>query len=131
MDHAPRNEQPFDQRARDTSLGALADVIEATREILGAKLVAFIGHATRTETVRAWIDGSTVVDRETERRLRAACYAATLLHEREGSATIQSWFLGMNPELDDEPPAELLNNQNLDDSIERVERAARHFWVNG
>lgn len=131
MTHGPQDEPAFDEHARRASLEDFAVVLANAREILGPKIVAYIGHATQTRAVREWIDGSVTLDLELQRRLRAACYSATLLHEHEGKATIQSWFVAMVPDLEDASPAALLRDVTLVDAIERVERAARSFWVNG
>lgn len=131
MEPQRQGKSGFDQRAREVSRGDFPVVVARTREILGPKLVVFIGHAIQAREIHAWIDGSVTLDPEVQRRLRAACYAAVLLNEREGEATVQSWFRGMVPELDDAPPAELLHDLALTDAVKRVERAARGFWVDG
>jgi hypothetical protein len=64
-------------------------------------------------------------------RLRTAFYIAGLLSEREGSATVQSWFPGMNPQLDDRSPAWVLRENPLDEVARDVISAARAFAVIG
>ncbi|MET0887896.1 MAG: hypothetical protein ABWX92_15775 [Mycetocola sp.] len=131
METRRQDEPAFDEQARKASLDDLPVVVARAREILGPKVLAYIGHATQTRAVREWISGAVELDAETQRRLRAACYSAVLLHEREGKATVQSWFVAMVPELDDASPAGLLRDRTLVNAIDRVERAARNFWVNG
>jgi len=45
--------------------------------------------------------------------------------------TIQSWFQGMNPLLEDEAPAMLLREAEIGDAIHMVTVAARHFAAEG
>lgn len=40
--------------------------------------------------------------------------------------TVQAWFTGMNPELDDTSPALMIGNEPI-----RVPQAARSFVTNG
>jgi hypothetical protein len=120
----------FDARARAISLRAFPEVVAAALNILGDQLMAFIGHADDPRTVRAWAEGKEAPDRETDQRLRVACYAAVLLNEREGKATVRSWFLGMNPDLDGNAAAELLFDGTSAEAA-GVEDAARSFWING
>lgn len=123
----------FDAYARAVSLQGIREVVSEARDILGPKILAYIGHATHTRTVRAWISGSEVPDPEIEQRLRVACYAAVLLREREGNATIQSFFVGMNPQLYDKSPAALLRDGTLgpDGDVADAAAAARHFAAFG
>lgn len=123
----------FDAEARTVSLRDIREVVSAAQDILGPKIVAYIGHATHARTVRAWADGVDAPNPEIEQRLRVACYAAVLLREREGNATIQSFFVGMNPQLDDESPAALLRDGTLGPGgdVAAVATAARHFAAFG
>jgi hypothetical protein len=84
------------------------DLVSGLREILGVRLVAYIGGVKSARSVSTWADGMGTpgeVDRE---RVRHAFYAAALLRERYDSTTVQSWFKGMNPSLDDDAPAHVL-----------------------
>lgn len=104
-----------------------AEIVSGLREILGARLVAYLGHVTSTRPVGEWADGSRKPSAETIDRLRSAYFVAALLREREGAATVQSWFKGMNPQLDDQAPAMLLREQPLDTAGPAVLAAARSF----
>ena len=107
------------------------DVVSGLREIVGAKLVAYIGHVSNTRSVREWADGERAPGAEVIQRLRVAYYVAGLLYEREGKATVQSWFQGMNPQLDDSAPARLLRDEPLDVVGPQVVAAARAFTAVG
>jgi hypothetical protein len=61
-----------------------------------------------------------------ERRLRDAFQISQLLLQHEAGTTIQAWFTGMNPELDDQSPALMLAKHPQEVLI-----AARNFLANG
>jgi hypothetical protein len=44
---------------------------------------------------------------------------------------VQAWFQGINPQLDDVPPARLLSEGQLDDAGPQVLAAARAFAAAG
>lgn len=102
-------------------------LVSKLREILGAKLVAYIGGVSHTRLVREWANGDREPSAKIVQRLRVAYHVAGLLNEREGKATVQSWFQGSNPQLDDEAPARLLRVEPLDVVAPRVVAAARAF----
>jgi hypothetical protein len=84
------------------------ELVSGLREILGVRLVAYIGGVKSARSVSTWAEGTGApgeVDRE---RLRHAFHAAVLLRERYDATTVQSWFKGMNPSLNDDAPAHLL-----------------------
>ena len=54
-----------------------------------------------------------------------AYHVAALLAERDSRAVVQAWFQGMNPQLDDVPPARLLREGQLDDAGPHVLAARR------
>ncbi|WP_426517061.1 hypothetical protein ACPPVQ_19575 [Diaminobutyricibacter sp. McL0618] len=96
-------------RAHEESIGLpFDDLVTRLRDILGVRLVAYIGGVKSARSVSSWAEGTGEpgeVDRE---RLRHAFHAAALLRERYDATTVQSWFKGMNPSLGDRAPAQLL-----------------------
>lgn len=64
-------------------------------------------------------------------RLRHSYHVAALLAERDSRSTVQAWFQGMNPQLDDIPPARLLREGLLEDVAPKVLAAARAFTAAG
>jgi hypothetical protein len=105
-----------------------AAVVAGLRDLLGARLVAYLGGVKETRAVRQWADGSRVVhDPTDQRRLRLAFQVAGLLVERDSPAVAQSWFQGMNPQLGDRAPARVLVEDDLDEAGPRVLAAARAF----
>ena len=108
-----------------------AELVTALRELLGAKLVAYVGYVSETRAVRQWADGQRHPSAPIERRLRLAFQVAGLLAERDDARIIQSWFEGMNPQLGDDSPARLLRDEDLDTAGPRVLAAARSFAAVG
>ncbi|WP_336646533.1 hypothetical protein [Microbacterium sp. USHLN186] len=104
-----------------------AELIVQLRELIGVRLVAYIGGVKAARSVTSWADGAGEpgeVDRE---RLRHAFYAAALLRERYDTSTVQSWFKGMNPALNDQAPAQLLREGDPLKDAREVIAAAKSF----
>ncbi|MBD8728980.1 hypothetical protein IFT45_13710 [Frigoribacterium sp. CFBP 13707] len=108
-----------------------AELVTALRELLGAKLVAYVGSVGETRAVRQWAEGQRHPSAAVERRLRLTFQVAGLLAERDDARVIQSWFQGMNPQLEDDSPARMLRDDDLDIAGPRVLAAARSFAAVG
>lgn len=121
---APRGELKAHQ---DSVRLPAPELVSDLRDLLGAKLVAYIGSVKETRAVRQWADGERAPSVETMGRLRAAYHVAALLNEKDSAAVVQAWFQGMNPQLDDVAPARLLRDGTVDDAGPAVLAAARAF----
>lgn len=107
------------------------EVASRLREMLGVRLVAYIGGVKSARSVSAWAEGTGTpgeVDRE---RLRHAFHAAAMLRERYDAATVQSWFKGMNPALNDEAPADVLREADPLQGARDLIAAAKEFAYSG
>jgi hypothetical protein len=105
------DDQPPDRRAKDESMELPFDnLVTRLRQILGVRLVAYIGGVMSTRPVSSWADGASEPGAVDQERLRHAYHAAALLRERYGAATVQTWFKGMNPSLGDHAPAQVLRD---------------------
>ncbi len=78
------------------------------------------------KAVTLWARGDRKPHPEAERRLRDAYYITRVLMESESAETVRAWFVGMNPELGDQSPA-----QTLAQDPTRVLQAARDFVAQG
>ena len=79
-------------------------------------------------TLTRWVSGEVSEIRvEHETRLRAAYEIATLLLRFDAPETVRAWFIGMNPELDDVAPIEVIRQDRPQDAL----GAARAFIANG
>lgn len=119
------------QAHRDSIRFPEDQLVRELREILGAKLVAYLGSVKETRAVRQWADGERRPSADVLQRLRDAYHVAALLHERDAAPVVQAWFMGMNPQLDDVPPARLLREGRLEDTGPAVLSAARAFAATG
>lgn len=106
---------------------AFPELVGRLREILGVRLVAYIGGVKSARSVSAWAAGDGAPGERDQDRLRHAFHVAALLRERYDAATVQSWFKGMNPSLGDEAPAQLLREGEPLDAARRVVAAAKSF----
>ncbi len=82
------------------------------RRVLTPRLAAYVTGVEATRTVARWATGATASLRADHTvRLRAAYEIVRLLDgAHESPETIQAWFLGMNPVLDDCSPARALHD---------------------
>jgi hypothetical protein len=102
--------------------------VSELRDLLGAKLVAYLGGVKETRAVRQWAEGTREVSgSEDLRRLRLAYQAAKLISARDTPAVVQAWFQGLNPVLEDRSPVRVLREGDLDEVGPRVLAAARQF----
>ncbi|HJQ42967.1 MAG TPA: hypothetical protein VJ831_07780 [Jatrophihabitantaceae bacterium] len=105
-----------------------AELITALRDLLGARLVAYLAGVQETRAVRQWADGTrTIRDVDDEQRLRLAYHVALVLTARDSREVAQSWFQGLNPQLDDRSPARVLRDEKPDLGGPLVLAAARAF----
>ena len=109
-----------------------AELVTALRDLLGAKLVAYLGNVKETRAVRQWAEGSRAIANPVDvDRLRVAYRAARMIAERDSAAVAQAWFQGLNPLLDDVAPARLLREGELEVAGPQVLSAARQFAAVG
>jgi len=107
-------------------------LVKGLRDLLGAKLVAYLGGVRETRAVRQWAEGTRAVqDKTDEYRLRLAYQVAVLIVEKDSPAVVQAWFHGLNPQLEDRSPARLLREGDLDEVGPLVLTAARAFAATG
>lgn len=109
-----------------------AVLVKDLRDLLGAKLVAYLAGVRETRAVRQWAEGTRrIQDPVVEQRLRLAYQATKIITERDDSAVAQAWLQGLNPQLDDRSPARLLREGDLDEAGAAVLAAARSFAATG
>jgi hypothetical protein len=117
----------MDQIAHDEATRATtAELAQFLQDLLGQKLTAAMVGLQDPKAVGAWARGERCPHTSTEKSLRHAYRIARLLKQVESPQTIRAWFVGMNPLLDDEAPAELLSKEPV-----RVLQAARAFLAGG
>jgi hypothetical protein len=109
-----------------------AELVTELRDLLGAKLVAYLGRVKETRAVRQWAEGTRAIANPVDvDRLRVAYRAAAMITARDSKQVAQAWFQGLNPLLDDRSPARLLREGELDEVGPQVLTAARQFAAVG
>jgi hypothetical protein len=98
------------QAHREAMRVSPAEGATALRDVLTPRLAAYVTGVDATRTVARWAQGETARLRADHAIcLRAAYEIVRLLASaHESPETIQAWFLGMNPVLDDRSPARAL-----------------------
>jgi hypothetical protein len=107
------------------------EVVAELRQVLGARLVAYLGSVGETRAVRQWADGEREPSEVVRNRLRVALQIALPVAETESPEIAQAWFQGLNPQLSDRSPAYLLREGELDEVGPAVIAAARAFLIGG
>ncbi|MHB1090530.1 MAG: helix-turn-helix domain-containing protein [Ilumatobacteraceae bacterium] len=107
---------------RRTVLESDMSIVGFLVELLGSRLTA---HLTDVDvsTVSRWKAGNSKPHPEAERRLRDAHQVARMLLTVDSDQVVRSWFIGMNPQLDDDAPLEVIAAGNT----KAVIGAARSF----
>jgi hypothetical protein len=115
-------------RAYDDAIrSTFPELVTKLRDIVGVRLVAYIGNVKSTKPVAEWAAGSRAPGATDRDRLFVAYQIAALLRERNEAVTVQSWFKGMNPALNDVSPARVLRTGEPDEVGPEVMAAAKAF----
>jgi hypothetical protein len=110
---------------------AFDQVAASMRELLGAKLTAYLGSVGESRAANQWAAGEREPSEAVQLRLRLALQVGLMIADADGAGVARAWFQGMNPQLDDRSPARLLREGDLDEVGPEVLRAARAFLVGG
>lgn len=105
----------------------VAEVVATLRELLGAKLLAYVAGVSATRVVRDWADEVRRPNTATEIKLRFIYRIARTIERSEGVTVVATWFQGMNPHLGDRSPARVLNEDDFETSAPRITEAANAF----
>jgi hypothetical protein len=107
------------------------EVASELRELLGARLVAYLGGVRETRAVHQWADDDRQPSTEVQQRLRLALQVTLPIAEADSKEIAQAWFQGLNPQLDDRSPARMLRDGDFEEAGPAVVAAARAFLVGG
>jgi hypothetical protein len=111
---------------REAVTAAFPEVVRSLVSIIGRKQTAYIASVKDARAIDRWIEGGTPQN-DVEQRIRLAYHVATLLVKSDSAGVVQAWFVGLNPELNDNVPITLLREGSLEDDGKRVLNAARAF----
>jgi hypothetical protein len=124
---ATSNQRPGLQANREAIELPFPELVKRLRDLIGVRLVAYVGNVKNTRPVSDWASGLRSPGAEDEARLRLAFQAARLMRERYDAATIQSWLMGSNPALDYEAPARYIRRNSPLEAGRDVMAAASSF----
>jgi hypothetical protein len=120
--------QKAGMRAYDDAIrSTFPELVTKLRDIVGVRLVAYIGNVKSTKPVAEWAVGPREPGELDRDRLFVAYQIAALLRERNEAVTVQSWFKGMNPALNDLSPARVLREGDPTEVGPEVMAAAKAF----
>ncbi len=105
----------------------IADIAGFLQEMLGQKLVAYIAGVSDPKTVGNWVRGEQAPRTEADHRLRTAFQIFHLLQGEESPHTVRAWFVGLNPQLDDDTPVDAIREGRAKDVLV----AARAYIAGG
>lgn len=97
------------------------------QEVLGQKLTAYIAAVSDPKTVGTWVAGASKPRNESEDRLRMAFQIVHLLQGDESIHVVRAWFVGLNPQLNDEAPADAIREGRYKEAL----TAAKAFAAGG
>jgi hypothetical protein len=89
---------------RQTTESTIEQITAFLEEVLGRKLVAKLAGVQDPKAVGRWASGERTPRPAAEERLRIAYQVFRLLLAEESKFTIRAWFIGLNPQLNDESP---------------------------
>ena len=112
-------------------LPPIGKVVEVLIEILTPRLVTYLAGEQDTSVVKGWAKERGAPAPEVDARFRVARNIALLPREHDQPSVVQAWFIGLNPELDDNVPLRVLREQSVAIAGPEVMSAARAFIVNG
>lgn len=102
---------------------SIQEVASELNSLFGRELLAVMTGIQSARTVTQWIRGESEPHPGTAKALRDVDYvAAFLLQSGQARETVQAWFVGMNPQLKGQSPAELIGRDSL-----KVLEAAKAF----
>lgn len=118
----PARQRPSNEDPSEVSAHTISHLLN----VLGPALVAVITGAPTLEEVLSWASG-TAAPAPAERQLLLD--TVTLVDELlavDDASVVRAWFMGMNPQLDDCSPAEVIAEGRSRDAA-----AAAHTFIQG
>lgn len=103
------------------------ELVTRLRDLMGAKLVAYVGSVGETRAVRQWAMGEREPSDAVVQRLRLAYRAAAIIAEKDSPQVVQAWFQGANPHLEEVAPARMLREGDPEEAGPAVLVAAKAF----
>jgi hypothetical protein len=89
---------------RQTTETSIEQITNFLEEVLGRKLVAALAGVADPKAVGRWASGERSPRPAAVEKLRVAYQVFRLLLAEDSKHTIRAWFIGLNPQLNDESP---------------------------
>ena len=112
------------RQAVESDVPALARMLQ---KYLGQELLSVVV-ASSPRTIARWVSGDTRPSGSSERLLRDVAQIFDVITTVDTPQVARAWFMGMNPQLEDRAPAELLAS---DPGAARLVMAAARAYVAG
>lgn len=125
--HMARSDTPETDEAQHPVNLEISQIVVELRQVLGAKLVAYLGNVKETQRIRFWAEGSLPVGQETEQRLRLAFQISLIVSDVNQVRIVQAWFQRLHPQLSDRSPARLIREFDPNEVAADLLSAARAF----
>ncbi|MFB9593492.1 MULTISPECIES: XRE family transcriptional regulator [Streptomyces] len=122
----PKSAASAERAHADSVRMGISEIARFLQENLGQRLTARIAGISDPKQVGKWASGAAEPRPEAEERLRAALQVFRLIHDAESLHTARAWMIGMNPQLEDEAPA-----QCIADGRRRDVMVAARAYVDG
>ncbi len=114
----------------DVARSRLEVIAEQLQSVLTQKLTAYLVSLSDGRDIGRYARGERKPHPSTQMKLRHLFSLVSLMMESEDRDTVQVWFMGRNPELDDQSPASLLH-QDFNENFLQVRDAAKKFLSTG
>ena len=82
-------------------------IAKRAQDVLGRALLSVIVDK-EPRTITRWVTGAAQPPQAEEQLLRDTIQVIEMIASAEDVSVVRAWFMGMNPQLDDESPAEAL-----------------------
>lgn len=96
---------------------AIANIAETLQDVLGQKLTAHLAGLTDTKAIGEYAKGTRTPRPEVESRLRLAFQVFQIIVDADSDHVARAWFIGLNPQLNDDTPADAIRNDRLKDVV--------------
>lgn len=126
-DHVPDLAIASRDAHRQVTEADIQQITEYLEEVLGRKLVATLADVKDTKAVGRWAAGERAPRAAAEERLRAGYQIFNLLLAAESPHTVRAWFIGLNPQLNDESPVLVIREGRFQEAMV----AARAYIAGG
>ncbi|MEU4175876.1 XRE family transcriptional regulator [Streptomyces sp. NPDC026589] len=102
---------------RDTTEQTIADIARFLQDNFSQRVTAHVAGIEDAKQVGKWCRALNAPRYEAEVRLRTAYQIFKLIEEGENPHTARAWMIGMNPQLEDESPLQVIADGHFKDAM--------------